>query len=269
MESRNDLLTKQQEIDAVSNPQLDAFMEEIKELDLSNDSLVLLNAIISSGSGNIITDQMLSEKTTFPLWKTAKAKKPLANLGIITCKPEYSNNTSRKIGTRIAVNYDFKVSGIKTDKILSLFAEIDNATPEFSLQARGLLAHFVAKCIACQKDSFLTSERQECHELSLNIKTFLKYKQELLNRGVITCKYQQTGSIITINFNWDAEKSEIDATNNKLALISIEQVAKDFNVKKTTVALWVKKGRFPTYDLVLSKQLRYWKPETIKNFIKK
>lgn len=72
MESRNDLLTKQQ---------LDAFMGEIKELDLSNNSLILLNAIISIGSGNIFTHEILSEKTNLGLHIISRAKKTFSISG--------------------------------------------------------------------------------------------------------------------------------------------------------------------------------------------
>ena len=90
----------------VITKQLDAFMEEIKKLNLPNNSLVLLNAIISIGSGNIFMNETLSEKTNLGLHIISRAKKPLVSLGVIKCERVFDNG--KYIGTRITVNFDFK-----------------------------------------------------------------------------------------------------------------------------------------------------------------
>lgn len=108
MKNKKNVLTKQ----------IDAFMEEIKKLNLSDNSLVLLNAIISIGSGSVFTHEMLSEKTNLPIHTISKAKKPLATLEVIKCDRVFCNGSL--IGTRITVNFDFKHNSIEADEAESL-----------------------------------------------------------------------------------------------------------------------------------------------------
>lgn len=255
----------------VFKQQFNAFMQEIAQLNLSKQSSVLLDKIIVLGSGNIFTDKVLAEKTNLTVVQISKAKKTLINLGIITCNQAWMKK--KRVGTCITVNYDFKNGAINTDNILSLLATIDNKAPGLSLQAKGLLTHFVAKSIACQKDSFMITERQEGNELALNIKTFLKYKKELSDLGIITCNHQHNGTVIKINFNWEGEllktetnNTEVHTITEEFNLISPEQLAESMGVTVPTVKGWVRKGQFPSYDHVFGRK-KFWKSETVRNRI--
>ena len=221
-----------------------------------------------------LNDIILKENNRFKFsyeWTTAIYKKTLINLGIITCNQAWKKN--KRVGTCITVNYDFKNGAINTDNILSLLATIDNKAPGLSLQAKGLLTHFVAKSIACQKDSFMITERQEGNELALNIKTFLKYKKELSDLGIITCNHQHNGTVIKINFNWEGEllktetnNTEVHTITEEFNLISPEQLAESMGVTVPTVKGWVRKGQFPSYDHVFGRK-KFWKSETVRNRI--
>ena len=106
----------------VSKQQFDTFMKEIRKLNLSNTCLIVLNAIISIGSGNIFTQQMLSKKINFSATTVSKVTITLATLEVIKRERVFENH--KFIGMRITVNFDFK-SAAQTDKDLSPLTEAE------------------------------------------------------------------------------------------------------------------------------------------------
>lgn len=106
--------------------QSDAFMEEIKKLNLSNTCLMVLNAIISIGSGNVFTQKMLSEKVNFSATTISKAQITLATLEVIKRERVFENG--KFIGFRITVNFDFNTQAEQADEDPAPLTETEQET---------------------------------------------------------------------------------------------------------------------------------------------
>ena len=82
---------------------------------------------------------------------------------------------------------------------------------QMTLDHMGLLVHYMTH----QGDSWVFTARNVCKYLGIGIEKYLKLKRDLQNAGLITSSVikehgKNTGSIIRVNFTWNANNSAMD-----------------------------------------------------------
>ena len=82
---------------------------------------------------------------------------------------------------------------------------------KMTLDHMGLLVHYMTH----QGDSWVFTARNVCNYLGIGIEKYLKLKRDLQNAGLITSSVikehgKNTGSVIRVNFTWNANNSAMD-----------------------------------------------------------
>lgn len=256
----------------VSDAQADAFIQTVKASNFPDDSLLLLRTVISSGSNSIFTNELLAEKAHLKLYRIPKALKSLKDYGVIKCVAELDDNRKR-IGTRIIVNYEFKKKEEKqpseqSDKVTTLLMNVDNAIPCFSLQAKGILSHYLANIGQKEELHILTSS--EYKYLNLSDHAYEKYRKELIDRSVISVRYGKArtldaGTYIKINYDWKSDIAE--ALNDLPDAVSLPRLSKLLSEDRF-LAKMIKGKHLPDYDIRITNNTKLWNKHTLVEFFR-
>lgn len=243
------------------------FSQAVRAANLSHESLMLLREIIKIGSGVVMTTAMLSERLHYYPGKIYKAMQSLRESGVISCCPAYVGNRTK--GNRITVNYFFKAKEntvseiIHDNKTLALLAELDKAKPKITMNAKGLLTHYLSNIN--NESEFVTNLPQELANLGWSASYYRKYKNELLDRGIIaTATVSGRGIYIKVNFEWSSDPTK--ALNRLPDIVSHTQLSV-FLSKDRFLSKMLKSKQLPNFD-VNQNGIKFWKKQTLINFFK-